>query len=265
MISKLKVFILCIVAISTICSCVKKTYDNGDDEIYPGFVAFDYTGNIISGYLSIFKNLYGFNEYISQTTIEKRDSVDLIYFSDIKITHEENSDIWVLKYLNPNGYNFMSIKTYGKNINDDNAKWTISFYGRDYYYKPIKDPEFDLEKIGEMHWRIKEHVNNNYDFNYSSEWVIKLNSAEDKATLEGSGSLLSIQSPKLKLDYIITEPINTLYKNSKFSVTSGAIKIHATDVDKDITEETIAEIISDYDIRIKYKNNVESFRYSFLW
>ena len=245
----------------SMCSCVEKVYDNIDDVTYPGFVAFDYTGDVINNYLSILKNLYGFNEYISQPTMEKRDSVDRIYFSGIKILREENKDMWtlILSY----GYDYMSINTYGKTLNDDNAKWQISFYSRNYFNELTKKAEFEIEKIGELHWHIKKHDNNNYDFDYSSEWNIKLSSSGDIVKIEGSGSLLSIKSPSLKIDFTITEPFDASNKYNILSISSGKIKILATDVDKDITEETIAEIFMGYDIIITYKNKSKNYRYTF--
>ena len=265
MISKLKIFILCIVAISSICSCVKKIDYQINDAAYPGYVAFDYTGIVINNYFSILKNIYGLNIYISQPTIEKRDSIDRIYFSDIKIVQEENRDIWILTYLNSNGYKYMSINTHGKSLKDDNAKWTISLYDGNFYYNQVKYPEFEIEKIGELHWHINNHDNNNYDFHYSSEWDVKLNSTGNFVTLEGNGSLLSFASPSLKLDFTITNPFEAKYNHNNLSLISGAIKILATDVDKSITEETAAEIISDHTIRITYKNNVENYDHSLSW
>jgi len=264
MISKLKIFIFIVVAMSTVCSCTKKENYHIDDETYPGYVAFDYTGNIISNYLSIFKYVNGVNEYMSQTTIEKRDSIDRLYFADAKITYDDNSDMWILRYINPIDHQYMSIDTHGKNLNDNDAQWTILLNGGNYYYKQLRAPMFNIEKIGELNWNITEHENSNYDFDYSSKWNIKLNSSGDIVELEGSGSLLSSETPKLKIDFTITEPLIAKYKNNYLDFISGAIKIHATDVKREITEETIAEVISHYDIRIKYKIYTDSYRYSFL-
>ena len=264
MILKLKVLILCIVAMSTVCSCIKKENYNIDDEAYPGYVAFEYTGNVINNYLSIFKYVYGVNEYISQTTIEKRDSIDRLYFADVKITYDDYSKMWILRYINPVDHQYLSIDTHGKSLNDDDAQWAILLNGGDYYYKQLIAPIFNIEKTGELNWNITEHENSNYDFSYSSKWNIKLNSSGDIVELEGSGSLLSSESPKLKLDFTIIESLKAQYKNNYLTFTSGAIKIQATDVKREITEETIAEVISHYDVRIKYKIYTDSYRYSFL-
>ena len=261
MTSKLKAISLCIATIYLACSCTGEIDYYRNNVTYPGYVAMEYTGNVISSYSSILTKIYQFDEYISQTTIEKRDSVDRLYFWDIKITRDEKDNIWILRGIDFNGYSYMSINTNGGNINDDNAKWIISFYNRD-YVDTSKNPEFEIERIGNRHWHINNHTNSNYRFEYSSEWDIKLNPSGDVISLEGSGSLLSFASPKLKLDYTITTPVEAMYKNYFISIPSGAFKILATDVDKDIVEETTAEIITEYEIRITYKNNVEDYNYS---
>ena len=261
MASRLKTVFLYITTICLVCSCVKESNDYRDNATYPGYVAMDYTGNVIRSYTSILTKIYQFNEYISQTTIEKRDSVDRLYFEDIKIIRDEKDDIWILRDIYFNGYSYMSINTNGKVIDDDNAKWIISFYNRN-YADTSEAPEFEIEKTGDRRWHIKKHTNNDYVFDYSSEWDIRLSPSGDVISLEGSGSLLSVESPKLKLEYTITTPVDASYNYYFVSMYSGAFTILATDVDKDITEETKVDIISEYELRITYKDKTESYNYS---
>ena len=265
MVIKLKVIILCVAAIYLVSSCTKNVDYYRDNVTFPGYVAMEYTGNAIRNYSFVITKIFQFDEYISQTTIEKRDSIDMLYFGDIKIIRDEKENTWILRDIGFNEYSYMSINTRGKNINDDNAKWIISFYGNREYVDNSKAPEFEIEKIGDKHWHIKNHANHDYLFDYTSEWEIKLNEVGGVISLEGSGSLLSFESPKLKLDYTITTPVEAIYKNYHLSIPSGIIRILATDVDKGITEETTAEIISDNEIRITYKNNVENYNYSLSW
>ena len=261
MASKLKAIILSIAAIYVVCSCVKEANYYRDNITYPGYVAMEYTGNVISSYSSILTTIFQFDEYISQTTVEKRDSIDRLYFENIKILREENDNTWTLHGIySSNGYDYILINTNGKNLNDDNAKWIVTFYNRG-HLTLTNTPEFEIEKTGDQRWNIKNHINHNHEFGYSSEWNIKLNPSGG-ISLEGSGSMLSNESPKLKLDYTITAPIEVLYKDHFTSIPSGIITILATDVDKGITEETIVEIITSDEMKITYKNYVEDYIYS---
>ena len=267
MISKLRIFILCVIAVSAMNSCMTETNSDNQRATYSGYVALEYTGNVIRNYSYILTDVYKFNEYYSQPTIEKRDSVDRLYFMNTKIMREANSDTWTLHNFNYYEHGDISINTNGKTINDDNAKWIISLPN---YYSPhrLRVPEFEIEKKGDGYWHIKEHDNYNYEFDYSSEWDIRFNKSKNIVTIEGRGTLLSFESPKLKLDYTITEPLNASLNTdypSATSITSGEITILATDVNKNITEETVVYIINESNVEISHKNNSEDWRYSILW
>ena len=256
-----KIIILCIAAIMSTFSCTQISDSYRDKITYSGYVAFEYTSNIVSNYSNILMKIIQFDEYFTQTTIQKRDSIDRLYFNAIKIINEENSNNWMLSHIYFNGYSNMVINTNGKSLNDENAIWHVSFYGGDHMIT-AKAPEFEIERIGDLHWRIKKHDSNNYEFDYHAEWDIRFEHTEKKLTIEGNGSMLSIASPKLRLDYTITESFTAIHGNYFVSIPSGKITILATDVDKNITEETVAEIITDNDITITYKNNTERYYYS---
>ena len=262
MISKIKTFILCIIAVSTTNSCMVETNGYTERATYSGFVALEYTGNVIRNYASILTNAYRFNQYYSQPTTEKRDSVDRLYFMSTKILRGENGNTWTLHNLRYSEYGDMVINTSGNSLNDDNTKWIVSF--PEYNYRgPAEIPTFEIEKSGDT-WLIKKHDSYNYEFDYSTEWKINLNSSGEINSIEGTGTLLSIESPKLKLEYSITEPIITAFEHYSTSITGGRIAIMATDVNKNITEETIVEVTSNYDVKVSYKNITEDYYYSLL-
>jgi hypothetical protein len=257
--TKLKTIILCIAAIIPISSCTVES-DYTDYKTYSGYVAFEYTSNIISNYSNALMKVIQFDEYISQTTIQKRDSIDRLYFNTVKIISEENGNNWVLRDVYFNDYNNMIINTNGKNLNDENTVWLVTFYGGEHMIT-AKTPEFEIKRVGNGHWHIKKHDSNNYAFDYHAEWDIRFDNNDKILKIEGSGSLLSIESPKLRLDYTITEPFTAINGNYFVSIPSGKITILATDVDKNITEETIAEVISESDIKITYNNNTENYHF----
>jgi hypothetical protein len=241
---------------------------NGDDsnrKTNSGYVAFDYTCNSFRNYVFLLKQIYRFNQYYIQPTLAQRDSVDKLYFRDAKIVHYEDDDKWTIYAINTYSNPFVvSITTNGKSIDEKGCIWTISNF--DPYYNSSKTFEFDVENKDGT-WRIPEHDNkNDGTFEYTTEWNIKFDDDGKSYVLEGAGSLLSVRSPKLKLDYTITEPIHiSEYKYSEYDyyvdVSSGKVKIFATDIEKNLTEETNISIFSNNDIEVVYNNHRETWGY----
>ena len=78
--------------------------------------------------------------------------------------------------------------------------------------------------------------------------------------------MLSLASPKLKLDFTIKEPLEVKFDQLYTFISTGTVNIFATDVDKNIIEETNVDILSEYSIRISHKNKTEDWDYStFRW
>lgn len=263
---KLKYSISGIIAACICCSCVGN--DNGDDpkrKTNSGYVAFDYTCVSLRDYISLLKQIYQFNQYYIQPTLSKRDSVDRLYFRDAKISHYEDDNKWTIYTINAyQDYAVVSITTNGKSLDEKGCVWTVSDF--DAYYNSQKTFEFDIENRGDGEWHISKHSNtHNYTFGYTAEWRIRVNDNGNGYLLEGAGTLLSIETPKLKLDYIIIEPVNVSETNNNLTVSSGKIKISATDVDKNLTEETTVHILSNNDIEITYSNHTETWNYTIFY
>ena len=255
--NKIKTTILSVAVMVFICSCVKESNSYSERKTYSGYVALEYTGEVIKEYADILTSVYLFNEYYSQPTIEKRDSVDRLYFRNTKIIREEG-DTWSLSNIGYNYHRDILINTSGRTINDENAVWEIVLHASERVYR------IEIERKENKNWVIKKHDNFNYNFEYSTEWDIKLNES-GIVTINGKGSLLSTASPKLKLDYTITEPLQAIIEERRISIKSGTITILATDVNKKITEETIADFISSEYVNILYLNNEENWNYSIRW
>jgi hypothetical protein len=233
-------------------NCTEDGYGDSNKKTYSGYVAFDYTIATIRDYAEIIKNIHNFSIYHSQPTFEKRDSVDRLYFREIKIL-KENDSIWTLTQLSDSHLN-IQINTHNNSILNKEAAWTV--INNDSY-----EPSFKITNNNGI-WRIENSEYNNSVFFIRSEWDISPGSLliDDKyipvLELNSAGELLSHASPRLKLEYRTTEPI-IYYLNDDSSFKSGSIKISATDVNKDITEETNAEITSNNTVNIIFKNNKE--------
>ena len=262
--TKIKIIIISIALIGILSSCVGDSVNYNDKSTYSGYVALDFTSDPIYLYSSSLTTTLIFNLYYSQPTEAKRDSVDRLYFMNTKILREENGNSWTLRNINNWTNNDITIKTNGKTLDDAGAKWTISVPNQT--IDELGVTLFEVEKITDGRWRVKNHVNRNYDFEYSSEWEISSGKIEEGITIEGKGSMLSFANPKLKLDFTITEPLEVKIDEYHASISSGIINILATDVDKKITEETTADILTENSVKISFKNKEDNWDYSlFLW
>ena len=262
--TQIKIFILSLAFTGVLSSCVNDADDFNQRPTYSGYVALDYTSEIINFYSSSLSIIQMFNIYYSQPTEAKRDSVDRLYFMNTKILREDDGSSWTLHNIGYGIYGDISITTNGKTLNDDGTKWEVTI-PNPYRYE-LGVAIFEVEKIGDGRWSVKKHDNRNYDFEYSSEWEMRSANIEDGFTIEGNGSMLSFETPKLKLDFTITEPLKITFDGYYTFISTGTINILATDVDKNITEETTAEVLSDYTVRISHKNKIEDWNYSiFQW
>jgi hypothetical protein len=211
------------------------------------------------------KQIYRFNQYYLQPTLTQRDSVDRLYFRDAKITHYEEDDKWTIYSINayPSPA-IVSITTNGKSLNEKDGVWTVSDF--DPYYNNDKTFEFDIKNHSDGTWHIPMHDNISYDtFEYTTEWNIRFGDDGKIYALEGAGTLLSFQSPKLKLDYTITEPIHVSEEDNNIYVYSGKVNILATDVDRNLTEETNVSIFSNDNIEIVYNLHRETWDYRIFY
>ncbi len=258
MLTKIKKTALSLLIITSLASCI---YNRDNERLtYSGYVAFDYSYTVINDYAGLFQSICMFNEYHLQPTADKRDSIDRLYFQDTKIINEGNNT-WTLRNINNHYYNkTITINTYGNDLYENGSRWKISILNNNGSYSKIID--FEIEKKENRLWHIAQHNNSNYDFDFSSEWDIHFYDSGKSFSIEGKGTLISIASPKLKLEYTITKPIEAQFNNYNPIIRDGSVKILATDVNKEITEDTSADIISDYQIKITYNDHVETWNYS---
>ncbi|MDR2679308.1 MAG: hypothetical protein LBC47_00705 [Tannerella sp.] len=264
-INKIKYSILSIIAASACCSCIGDKGDDPSRKTNSGYVAFDYTCTSFRNYASLLKQIHHFNRYYIQPTLSERDSVDRLYFRDAKIIHYPDSDKWTIHTLNASSvYPVISIKTNGTSLDSKGSRWTVSDF--DIYYNEWKTFEFDIENKGDGEWHIPKHTHaNDYTFEYTAEWNIRFDDDGKNYAMEGSGTLLSIETPKLKLDYTIIEPIRVFETDNNLLASSGKVKILATNVNKNLTEETTVYILSNNNVEITYNNHIETWDYTVFY
>lgn len=253
---KLKHILLSLILLSMTCSCVY--YDESRRRTHPGYVAFDYTYNALEKYAAMLEYVYRFNEYYSQTDLAKRDSVDKLYFNNVKILRGEEENAWTLRYLSGDKIH-MSIRTNGHTLNAPGT-WTV----RDLSSSSAEQRsiyEFEIKNEGSNTWSIARHNNRDGLFEYSCSWKIRFGEGASRK-IEGEGTLLSFQSPKLQLDYTIEIPLRIEKTRGDAGFIDGAIKILATDVREKRTEETKAHITSHDNVEIRYLNSREHWSYN---
>jgi hypothetical protein len=243
---------------------------NGDDpnrKTNSGYVAFDYTCNAFRNYAPVLREIYRFNEYFKQPTPARRDSVDKLYFRNVKIFYDEQTDLWTLRPTQNyyTDFSAISIQTNGQTLDETGALWSISADITESYYYEMPFT-FDVESKGDQVWHIPQHDNAcDGTFDYTAAWEIRFKDGEKSFAIKGNGTLLSIKSPKLKLEYVTTEPLEISANSDRLSVSSGALRILATDVDKNLTEETSVNILSNETIEVTYFKHVEHWNYVIFW
>ncbi|MDR0394212.1 MAG: hypothetical protein LBH77_03535, partial [Tannerella sp.] len=196
--------------------------------------------------------------------LAQRDSVDKLYFRNVKIFYDEQTDLWTLKPTQGyyTDFSAISIRTNGKTLDETGAVWNISDDVAESYYHEIPFI-FDVESKGDQAWYIPKHDNaHDGTFEYTAEWDIRFKDDGKSYTLKGAGTLLSIRSPKLKLEYTTTEPLDISENNDRIFATSGIVRILATNVDKNLTETTSVDILSNETIEVTYGKHVEHWNYT---
>lgn len=266
MITKLKKSLLGLALFCAMYSC-SYSEDTGRST-YSGYVAFDYSFEAVKEYVVLLKYIYQFNEYYAQPTASGRDSVDRLYFDNIKITRDEDSDVWTLRnigYYN-SAHHLMTINTNGQTLGTPGVKWDITKTNPESGYDKTNEIAFTIENKGEEGYLIRQHDNYNADFTYVSEWKAHFQEEGNKCHVTGSGTMMSIRTPQLKLEYTITEPLEIhLPENHNQELRYGALRIFATDMNRGIREETVVEIAPPEDVHITYQNDAEYWYYPLIW
>ncbi|WP_315577816.1 hypothetical protein [Hoylesella oralis] len=219
------------------CLLLTGCWTSGDDyrATSSGRIVLRYTEQTLTCFTDLLRFTRQFGEYIRQDTPEKRDSVKELYFKYAKL--EEGTD----PMHNQKIYNLVSMNRdsrpyYTVTFKDfESSTWTVQassgINGDTIFYNlKIKDADSDTWTISESNCAPKasyyfsndeRNANNDnrdepyrYAFSCTNEtwtvnWAAKNNNSLD-FTIAGKGTMESYKTPKLKIQYNITEPIRVL-------------------------------------------------------
>jgi hypothetical protein len=261
-----KCILSCLLLTVLLGGCTDPEADEPGRKTNSGYVAFDFTCHAFRQYAPILNGIYRFNEYIKQPTLAQRDSVDRLFFRNVKIFYDTPNDLWTLMPVQASlqtDFSALSIRTNGQALDEPNARWSVLEAIVGGYSHPTSFA-FDVENKGDRTWYIPLHDNATGDglFEYAAlDWEIRFKDDGKGCVVKGGGTLVSIASPKLKLEYVITVPLEIAENRGRLAVSSGVVRILATDVDKSLTEEISVYILSAETIEVAYGNHVERWDY----
>ena len=91
----LKQIIAAGILLMSLAACVEERSNHG--ETAPGWVAFEYTSALVERCGITAEYLHRFDRYLEQNTSSGRDSVDRLYFSNVKIQRDQEPNAWTLR------------------------------------------------------------------------------------------------------------------------------------------------------------------------
>ena len=247
----------------------------------PGYSAYYYAHQVLCQYTDLLSFVYQFNQYLSQTTTAKRDSVDNLYFRNVKISSEKSgtTDYWRLRamgqYDNESYYSNemydISIFHSGTTLNEANHSWEITAVAA----ADSTLYHFTVKSMGNNRWEVSE--NESYSkyamyynkanpssnlgyWNYNTlltcsnkQWTVQWSqdASNPSFTVSGTGHIeSSVATPKFILDYDILTPLNVNFRTVKYNDYDnyrsrwygGSLKMLVTDGGTKLTEETDAKL-----------------------
>lgn len=250
---KLKLSWMSLLVMLYMTGCVVENNDYYDKKTRPGYIVFEYSNNIIHQYIRRVEIINKFDIYYSQPTQEKKDSVDRLYFSEIKILNEAK-DVWSINDLKYSGL-YLKIDTHGQSLSEEDAQWTVTESNDE------MSNGFQIIKEEDGQYSISNHAENSREFIFFTEWKIDVNENRNEIELTGKGELLSVLTPALKIDFEIIQPVVSANYSLQKEIVSGELKIFATDIDKNLKEETKAVYHQTNAVSITYMNNTEYWNY----
>ena len=232
---KTKLFISILMVTATLlagCHWEEEDYDQWH-KTKAGRTAYLYMETNMKSLTNIIAYTQMFRQYIRQTTVEGRDSVNALYFRNIKILRER--DLQHNQFF----YNMLVKNEYGQNLyiisffNTSSTDWKIdaavsSGDGKLYYHLQVKDVDSNQWTI-EKSWsdakestvvksdstdatNVCNRLSRKAFFMKNKPLTVTWSSYSDYPhfALKGEGELESCATPQLKLLYSITQPFEVL-------------------------------------------------------
>lgn len=281
---KTKLFISILMVTATLlagCHWEEEDYDQWH-KTKAGRTAYLYMETNMKRLTNIIAYTQMFRQYIRQTTVEGRDSVNALYFRNIKILRER--DLQHNQFF----YNMLVKNEYGQNLyiisffNTSSTDWKIdaavsSGDGKLYYHLQVKDVDSNQWTIEKSWSDAKESTVVKSDSTDESNACNRLSrkaffmknkpltvtwsrySIYPHFALKGEGELESCATPQLKLLYSITQPFEVLtlpkYLDVKNVRSRDASQTYVSSYEGDlrlIAIDTIDRTTDTYDIMLTY-------------
>lgn len=281
---KTKLFISILMVTATLlagCQWEEEDYDQWH-KTKAGRTAYLYMETNMKSLTNIVAYTKMFRQYIRQTTVEGRDSVNALYFRNIKILRER--DLQHNQFF----YNMLVKNEYGQILyiisffNTSSTDWKIdaavsSGDGKLYYHLQVKDVDANQWTIEKSWSDAKESTVVKSDSTDATNVCNRLSrtafimknkpltvtwssySDYPHFALKGEGELESCATPQLKLLYSITQPFEVItlpkYLDAKNLRSSDANQTYVSSYEGDlrlIAIDTIDRTTDTYDITLTY-------------
>ena len=250
----LKRIIAALILMGWMTACVEERSNKAG--IAPGWVAFDYTTELIERTGTAMEYLRRFNCYLEQTTQAGRDSVDRLYFAQVKILRGEQPDTWTLNLRERYGHErTITIHNPARALSaTSGGAWKVVCEGLDKKYGSPTGRAVDTFRVsarGDGAWVVK-HIGGDREFSDTSTWTARFDHY-GAIRLEGCGTRMSLARPALRLAYTIESPM--LYRpqvgTNVYSLGEGRLRIVATGP-KRAPEETAVKVLGNEYVQIYY-------------
>ena len=253
----LKRILAALILMGSMTACVKER--SNQSEIAPGWIAFDYTAELVERSAATMEYLRRFDRYMEQTSQTGRDSVDRLYFSRVKI---------LSAYPSPHAWTLNLRERYGNErtmtIYDASqapgaqrtASWTVICEGLGTKYGRLTERAVDTFHVsarGDGAWVVK-HIGRDREFTDASTWTVRFD-RDGSILLEGSGTRTSLSRPTLHLAYTIESPLRYRPKviADVYSLEDGLLSIVATSSASDrLPEKSTVKVLGNEYVTIYY-------------
>ncbi len=154
---------MCSMASLLLASCYNDDYETGTDKTKAGKIAYDYTKAAITPFMDILTLTYKFNRYIGQENLDGRDSVDLLYFPNVKVNRTqdgpEKATVYLLRTFR-SGYNRADYTVAIHNtdrhrtLDGKGATWKIHAFSEIYGDSMVY--EMSIVSCGQDKWQVTQ-------------------------------------------------------------------------------------------------------------
>ncbi|MDD7258354.1 MAG: hypothetical protein PUH24_08850 [Prevotellaceae bacterium] len=283
--------IMCSMASLLLASCYNDDYETGTDKTKAGKIAYDYTKAAITPFMDILTLTYKFNRYIGQENLDGRDSVDLLYFPNVKVNRTqdgpEKATVYLLRTFR-SGYNRADYTVAIHNtdrhrtLDGKGATWKIHAFSEIYGDSMVY--EMSIVSCGQDKWQVTQshcapwHMNRkvsresaqkiygyrHFFFCQNNHWTVEWEQPSPHSLacqVKVSGEMESVKSPKMRMRFKTIKPLKMDWASSVLQShwNDGIMDIWVDDsIDK--TTENVRAVVDDRRIVIEYMGYRDEWR-----